>query len=89
MHLQELERLFEEICSQEMHKESLFDSALEVCPDLVLHHSDEYMATLINNLSIEQGHRNIFVICGYGQSKSIPFHLYHNPRAFQIQKGEN
>ena len=53
MHLQELERLFEEICLKEIDNQSLFDSALEVCPDLVLHHSDEYMATLINNLSIE------------------------------------
>jgi hypothetical protein len=53
MHLQELERLFDEICSKEIDNQSLFDSALEVCPDLVLHHSDEYMATLINNLSIE------------------------------------
>jgi hypothetical protein len=66
MHLLELEKLFEDICLQEIYKDSLFDCAIEVCPDLVLHHSDEYIASLINNLSIEHGHRNIFVVCGYG-----------------------
>jgi hypothetical protein len=51
-----------------------------VCPDIVLHHSDEYIAGLINKLSFE--HQNIFVVCGYGQSRTIPYHLYYNPRVF-------
>jgi hypothetical protein len=42
----------------------MYESALQVCPDVVLHHSDEYMAALINRLS--NAHKNIFVVCGYG-----------------------
>ena len=30
----------------------------------------------------EEDHKNIMVICGYGQSKTIPYHLYYNPRVF-------
>ena len=58
----------------------MFDAALKVCPDILLHDSDEYMASLINRLSKDK--RNILVICGYGQSRTIPYHLYHNPRVF-------
>ena len=62
----ELESLFDEICYFGNQHENLYEACLEVCPDLILHHSDEYMATLINYLSVEHGHRNIFVLCGYG-----------------------
>lgn len=83
VHLVELEELFDEILFLS-HKDStnLHEAALRVCPDIMLHHSDEYMASLINHLSLE-GKENIFVICGYGQSRTIPYHLYHNPRAFK------
>lgn len=69
LHLLELEALFEEIVYNS-HLDSdchnLYESALKVCPDVLLHHSDEYMAGLINKLSQDQGKKNIFVICGYG-----------------------
>ena len=82
IHLTELEELFESIVfGAHLDSTSLYESALHVCPDVLLHHSDEYMASLINHLSIN-GKQNIFVVCGYGQSRTIPFHLYHNPRAF-------
>ena len=83
LHLLELEELFKEISylsSWDPNCDTYFDAALKVCPDILLHDSDEYMASLINRLSIEK--KNIFVICGYGQSRTIPYHLYHNPRVF-------
>jgi hypothetical protein len=61
----------------------MYEAALGVCPDILLHHSDEYLAALINKLSESGKHKDIFVVCGYGQSRTIPFHLYHNPRVFQ------
>lgn len=83
IHLVELETLFEQIIHKAHYDSiSLFDSALQVCPDVLLHDSDEYTASLINHLS-QTGKTNIFVVCGYGQSRTIPYHLYHNPRAFQ------
>jgi hypothetical protein len=81
MHLLEIESIFEEVSREANKFDKMSEAALEVCPDLVLHHSDEYLACMINHLS--QSHRNIFVVCGRGQSKSIPYHLYYNPRAFQ------
>lgn len=81
MHLLEIESLFEEVSRTSHKHDSMTEAALEVCPDFILHHSDEYLACLINHLS--QSHQNIFVVCGRGQSKSIPYHLYYNPRAFQ------
>ena len=41
--------------------------------------SDEYMAAMINKLS--ETHRNILVICGYGQTRSIPHYLYFSQKA--------
>lgn len=82
LHLSELEDLFEQVVYEASgNVDTLYDGALAACPDLVLHHSDEYMACLVNELS-RQGHNNIFVLCGYGQSRTIPYHLYYNPRAF-------
>ena len=80
-HLLELEECFKEIAFNSAdYDDSFFQSALHTVPDLILHHSDEFLAGLINLLS--ESKRNIFVICGLGQSKSIPYHLYFNPRAF-------
>jgi len=51
-HLIELEKLFEEIAySSHSNFESMYESGLRICPDILLHHSDEYMAALINKLS--------------------------------------
>jgi len=82
MHLTELEEVFKEIAYDAAEHENLYEGALSACPDMMLHHSDEYMAALINQLSLRAEYRNIFVMCGYGQSRTIPYHLFHNPRAF-------
>ena len=88
-HLVELEELFQEIAfkAHQPDFETMYDAALDVCPDLLLHHSDEYLAGLINKLSIDRKHKNIFVICGYGQSRTVPYHLYYNPRVFNTDTG--
>ena len=55
-HLLELEKLFEQILYYshiDYTCANLYESALKVCPDIFLHHSDEYMASLINNLSTQ------------------------------------
>jgi pheromone shutdown protein TraB len=41
--------------------------------------SDEYMAAMINKAS--ETYRNIMVICGYGQTRSIPHYLYYSQQA--------
>jgi len=41
--------------------------------------SDEYLASLVNKAS--EKYRNIMVICGYGQTRSIPHYLYFNQQA--------
>lgn len=47
--------------------DNLFEASLRVCPDVLLHHSDEYLAALINKMIQDNTrHRNIFVLCGYG-----------------------
>jgi len=83
LHLVELEEIFAEIAyyNHVDTNDCLYETALNRFPDLVLHHSDEYMAALINRISL-QGKKNIFVLCGYGQTSTIPYHLYHNPRVF-------
>ncbi len=49
------------------------------CPELMIGLSDEYMAGLINKAS--EKYRNIMVICGYGQTRSIPHYLYFSQEA--------
>lgn len=83
MHLTEMEELFEQIAnSSQSNFETMYEAGLRVCPDVLLHHSDEYMASIINKLNQTGKAQNIFVICGYGQSLSIPYHLFYNPRVF-------
>ena len=82
-HLQELEGLFSDIVyDSSSNFTDYFEAALRVCPDVLLHHSDEYLAALVNTLS-QRGKKYIFVVCGYGQSRTVPYHLYYNPRVFQ------
>jgi pheromone shutdown protein TraB len=57
----------------------MMEAALIECPDLILGLSDEYMAGLINKMS--ESHRNIMVITGYGQTRSIPHYLYFSQLA--------
>ena len=58
---------------------SLYDSALQVCPEIILGLSDEYMATLINKLS--EKFTNIMVVCGYAPTSTIPYYMYQSPKA--------
>lgn len=44
----------------------MYESALNACADLVLHHSDQHMASIINKVSMDDDVKNIFVVCGYG-----------------------
>ena len=55
LHLLELEELFTQVCYEyhSEHHDSLYEAALRTCPDVFLHHSDEYMAALINDISRE------------------------------------
>ena len=64
MHLIELEESFKEIAYGTGEYENTFNSALNTTPDLLLHHSDEFLAGIINQLS--RGRKNIFVVCGTG-----------------------
>lgn len=51
-HLQELEGLFADIVfDASSNFADYFEAALRVCPDVFLHHSDEYLAALVNSLS--------------------------------------
>lgn len=78
--LTELERCFEAIAYRAFTDGSPFyEAALLECPDLILSLSDEYMAAVVNKLS--ETHRNIMVICGFGQTRSIPHYLYYSDQA--------
>jgi len=58
-----------------------FDAALKLYPDLLLHYSDEYMATVIQELQLQRPElENIFVVCGYGQSRTVPHYLFMSPK---------
>lgn len=82
-HLLQLEEAFAQV-AYSAHRDacSLYEASLVECPDIVLHHSDEYMAGVINRVSQNASSENIFVLCGYGQSRSIAYHLFYNPRVF-------
>ena len=63
------------------HDRNCYDVALELYPDLLLHNSDEYLATLISSLVDESDPKTIFIVCGFGQSRTTPHYLYLSPRA--------
>ena len=48
------------------HDRNCYDATLDLYPDLLLHNSDEYMATLISSLVNEQEPKTIFIVCGFG-----------------------
>ena len=76
----ELERILEKsLYRASLEGISVSQAALLECPDVMLGLSDEYMAAMINKLS--ETHRNILVICGYGQTRSIPHYLYFSQKA--------
>lgn len=80
----------------ESHAEddSVYAGMLRSCPELALHSGDEYMATLLQYISDEPDSlarpeladvETIFVLCGYGQSRSIPYYIYMSPKADEKQ----
>lgn len=78
--LTELERAYEKAVYRSYSEDmNLNEAALLECPEIVLGLSDEYMAGMINTLS--EKNRNIMVICGYGQTRSIPYYLYFSKQA--------
>ena len=88
-HLTNLRTLYENTMNMSHTKDiTAYDSALNyICPDLLLHHNDEYMASLIHYLANRQDElrsdisvQTLFVVCGYGQSRSIPHYLSMSPR---------
>ena len=38
------------------------------------------MASLIQQISYRGDNETIFVVCGYGQSRSIPYYIYLSPK---------
>lgn len=64
LHLIELEESFQTIAYHKGEYDNLYNSALNTTPDLMLHHSDEFLAATINLVS--KGKRNLFVVCGTG-----------------------
>jgi hypothetical protein len=78
--LTEFERAFEKVTYRAFSEDlSLYEAALLECPDLMLSLSDEYMAATVHKLS--ERFRNILVICGYGQARSIPHYMYYSSQA--------
>ena len=41
------------------------------------------MATLINKLS--EKFSNIMVVCGYAQTRTIPYYMYYSPKANAVK----
>ena len=73
----EFERIYEKVVYRAYANDiSMIEAALIECPDILLSLSDEYMAGMINRLS--ESYRNILIICGYGQTRSIPHYLYYS-----------
>ena len=57
---------------------TLYEAALIETPDILLQTTDEYMAALINKMA--EQHKEIMVICGYGQTRTIPHYLYYSQK---------
>jgi hypothetical protein len=78
--LLDLERAFEKVHYRTFADDcSPYEAALKEVPELVLGLSDEYLAAMIYKAS--ETYKNIMVICGYGQTRSIPHYLYYNQQA--------
>ena len=74
--------------------QTIFEGMMRTCPDIALHSVDEYIATILQWLSDEPDAlqrreladlNTVFVICGYGQSRSIPYYIYLSPKANEKQ----
>ena len=64
------------------HREgqSCFEACLSEFPDFALHLTDEYMATLIESVCHNDNLQTLFVVCGSGQSQTIPHYMAHTPK---------
>jgi hypothetical protein len=49
-------------------------------PDIALHLHDQYMASLINEVCEMPQVQTLFVVCGQGQSRSIPHYMAHSEK---------
>ena len=89
-HMLELQEYLEKVLFIAHRKEiSAFDAALEHIPDYLLYKSDEYMASLIEKVTDEDpALQTIFVVCGYGQSRTIPYYLYYSPKVIDGKIGQ-
>ena len=58
----------------EMHEATFLE-----CPDFILTLTDEYMASLV--LKLSEQYKNIMVVTGYGQTRTIPHYLYYSQAA--------
>ena len=57
---------------------TMAEGALIEAPDLLLAESDQYMASVIGRVA--ENHRNIMVLCGYGQTRTLPYYLYYSQK---------
>lgn len=60
---------------------SCYDAVLKLFPDLVLHFTDEYLAAIVQEVQMQIPEvQTIFVVCGHGQSRTIPHYLFMSPK---------
>ena len=62
---------------------SCFKACLELFPDVCLHLRDEYTAALIKSLCDREEIQTLFVVCGLGQSRSVPHYMSNSPKTMQ------
>ena len=53
----------------------LYKACAKLYPDFLFHYTDQYMAALVQAVSNREQPKNVFVLCGKGQSRSIPHYL--------------
>ena len=71
----ELQKMLEAVAFRSYSDDlTMYEACLVEYPDMILSLSDDYMASLI--LKMSEQYRNILVLCGYGQTRSIPHYLY-------------
>ena len=49
-------------------------------PDVCLHLKDEYTAAIIKSLCDREEVQTLFVVCGLGQSRSVPHYMSESPK---------
>ena len=77
--------------------ESVHEGTLRTNPHFLLHSHDQYMAAILQSLSDEPDAfdrpeladmETVFVVCGYGQSRSIPHYIYQSPKVKENKLSE-